>query len=159
MWKPSAVTLPSSLMLSNGEKPSILRSQLPTGPWLPTGPNFRSPGPGPALTPFGRFFTIRRDMAHGPAVLTPARCTLSPSRPPSRRSPGRRHLDRAGLRSRAPGLGQPLPEMGVARQSDPRKSRPRGAGLSACVLRRRGWRWRRPRLSLQGPGVPILGRG
>lgn len=67
--------------------------------WL--GPNFRFSNPVSVLTPFGRFFTISRDMANCPTVLISARIGSDYHHQLSRYRSGRRHLWQAGTKSRA----------------------------------------------------------
>ena len=67
--------------------------------WL--GPNFRFSNPVSVLTPFGRFFTISRDMANCPTALISARIGSDYHHQLSRYRCGRRHLWQAGTKSRA----------------------------------------------------------
>lgn len=146
----------TSLPMSNGDKPRTLPPwfQNPPGilpqrenpsilpaaflhPWRPTGADSRVQAP--ALTPFGRFFTISRDMAH-------ARSHCFDSNPDRRRLPPTTHAAALGaaIFSKPESShvvqaeARPLRKWAWPNESNPRKSHPQGAGLSACSLRRRG---------------------
>lgn len=104
--------------------------------WLP--PNLRFSSPDPALTPFGRFLTMSRDIVHGRPCSNISTKGESTFHQLSRSHSGRRHLGRGGT-NHVSRISPALPGSGRdQRRRAPRSHSLQEAVLGVCNVRRRG---------------------